>query len=54
MHLSENRIATILVESENELKTDGGIHLFGWAVGEAVGPRCQQLWVQAPTCQLVK
>jgi predicted aconitase len=37
MHLDENRVATILVESEAELKTDMEYDLFGWAVGEEVG-----------------
>ncbi len=37
MHLSENRVATILVECETKLETDMDYDLFGWAVGEAVG-----------------
>lgn len=37
MHLDENRVAAVLVESESELKSDMEYDLFGWAVGEAVG-----------------
>lgn len=37
MHLDENRLATVLVESEDPLLTDTDWDLFGWAVGEAVG-----------------
>lgn len=37
MHLDENRVATILVESESVLKNDMEYDLFGWAVGEACG-----------------
>ena len=37
MHLDENRVATVLVESEFELRNDMEYDLFGWAVGEAVG-----------------
>ena len=35
MHLDENRVATILVESERPLETDMEYDLFGWAAGEA-------------------
>ncbi len=37
MHLDENRVATVLVESASELKRDMDYDLFGWAVGEACG-----------------
>jgi hypothetical protein len=37
LHLDENRIATVLVECEAELKRDMDYDLFGFAVGEAVG-----------------
>jgi predicted aconitase len=37
MHLDENRVATVLVESASELKSDMDYDLFGWAVGEACG-----------------
>jgi len=56
MHLDENRVATILVESEGELKTDMEYDLFGWAVGEAVGLEVPALvGIGTPTTsQLVK
>lgn len=37
MHLDENRLGTVLVESEGILGTDMDYDLFGWAVGEAAG-----------------
>ncbi len=37
MHIPENRIATVLVKCEVELKKDMDYDLFGWAVGEACG-----------------
>lgn len=37
MHVTENRAATILVQSAAELKNDMEWDLFGWAVGEACG-----------------
>ena len=56
MHLDENRVATILVESEGELKSDMEYDLFGWAVGEAVGLEVPALvGIGTPTTsQLVK
>ncbi len=38
LHLSENRLASILVTSERALSRDMDWDLFGWAVGEACGP----------------
>lgn len=37
LHLKENRLATILVKVEAELKTDMDWDLLGWAIGEACG-----------------
>ena len=56
MQLDENRVATILVESESELKSDMEYDLFGWAVGEAVGLEVPALvGIGKPTTsQLVK
>jgi len=56
MHLDMNRVATILVESESELKSDMEYDLFGWAVGEAVGLEVPALvGIGTPTTsQLVK
>lgn len=56
MHLDENRVATIVVECEDELKTDMEYDLFGWAVGEAVGLEVPALvGIGTPTTsQLVK
>lgn len=56
MQLDENRVATILVESESELKTDMEYDLFGWAVGEAAGLEVPALvGIGKPTTsQLVK
>lgn len=56
MHLDENRIATMLVESEQELKTDMDYDLFGWAAGEACGLEVPALvGIGRPsTSQLVK
>jgi len=56
MHLDENRVATVLVESETELKSDMEYDLFGWAVGEAVGLKVPAIvGIGKPTTsQLVK
>lgn len=56
MHLDEKRIATVLVESEHELRNDMEYDLFGWAVGERLGLRVPAIvGIGKPTTtQLVK
>ena len=56
MHVDENRTATVLVEFNDEMKTDMDYDLFGWAVGEAVSLEVPALTgIGKPnTSQLVK
>jgi len=56
MHLDENRVATVLVESEEVPRNDMEYDLFGWVVGERVGMEVPALVnIGKPTLsQLVK
>jgi predicted aconitase len=56
MHVPENRLATVLIKTEVELKKDIDYDLFGWAVGETIGLKVPALTgVGHPTVtQIVK